>query len=368
MSPVIDTLRALARRVRGERPPLPFPETLLLEISHACNLRCSMCPRHFEDVPQGLLSLDMFERWIEPHVGRFKVVNLTGWGETLMNPEVTEIVRRCRAAGCWTCFTTNGLLLGPPLDRAILATGLEQITVSCDAAAAETYEQVRGKNTFGTLIERLTAFTALRREMAVPTVMQWVFVQMRSNFEQLPDAVRLARRCGFDHFVAKHMETAISRENLAEAMWNTGIAPDLTPEITARHDAAIAEAQRIAAEESIRLIIHPRRMARGGMCMAKPASNVFIDSEGRVSNCCYLNVNDVRPHASGGERAADDGVWGDLRRESLPEIIDSARCRAFRRAWHAARVPDVCRGCLQINRMATTSTDPDNIPAWDGQA
>jgi len=357
MSQVLDKLRTLKQKVFNEKAPLPFPDTLNIESSYACNLKCVMCPRHFEGVPQGMFSLDMFERHVQPHIHHFKYVHLTGWGEPLMNKELPEIINRCRAAGVWTCFTSNGLLLRQPLDRKILDTNLELISVSCDADNAATYEYVRGKGTFDVLVERLTAFNKLRREIGAQTTMQWSFVQLRQNFEQLPGAIRLAARCGFDQFVAKHIETVIHRAELADAMWNTGIAADLSPEMVERHDAVLAEARRTADEVGIRLDIHPRKMHHQGMCIVKPVTNLFIDYEGRVSSCCYLNVNDVRPYNLPEEKPKDDGVYGDLRLGNLMDFLKSEKFLGFQRDWQDGIVPEGCRNCLQVNRIHTTSSD-----------
>lgn len=355
MSQVFDKIRSLKKRVFNEQAPLPFPDTLNIESSYACNLKCVMCPRHFEGVPQGMFTLEMFEKWIEPHVGKFKYVHLTGWGEPLMNRDLPEIVRRCREKGVWTCFTSNGLLLKQPLDRKILDTNLELISVSCDADNAETYEYVRGKGTFDLLVDRLKAFTKLRNELGAQTKMQWSFVQMRHNFEQLPGAIRLAADCGFDLFVAKHIETVIHREELKDAMWNTGIAPDLEPELVARHDEVLAEARAVAKEVGIDLTIHPRRMDHQGMCIVKPVTNLFVDYEGRVSSCCYLNVNDVRPYNLPEEKPKDNGIFGELKLGDLMDMLKSEEYKAFQREWLEGRVPEACRNCLQINRIHTTS-------------
>lgn len=357
MAPVIDRLKTFGKRVLRREEPLPFPDTLSIESSYACNLKCVMCPRHFDDVPQGMFSLDMFEKYLQPYIHKFKYIHLTGWGEPLMNRDLPEVIRRCREAGCWTCFTSNGLLLRPPLDRKVLETNLELISVSCDADNAETYEYVRGKGTFDALVERLTAFNKLRREMGAQTVMQWSFVQMKYNFEQLPGAIRLAARCGFDQVVAKHIETVINRSELSDAMWNTGIAPDLTPEVVERHDEVLAEARRTAEEVGVSLEVHPRRMDFQGMCIVKPATNLFVDYEGRVSSCCYLNKNDVRPYNLPEERPREDGIYGDLRLGNLMDFLESEKFRDFQRAWLQREVPEPCRNCLQVNRMHSTSSN-----------
>jgi MoaA/NifB/PqqE/SkfB family radical SAM enzyme len=361
MSLLTNKIRALKESLFSspkQEEPLPFPDTLSIESSYACNLKCVMCPRHFEGVPQGMFSLEMFEKYVEPYVGKFKYLHLTGWGEPLMNRDLPEIIKRARAQKVHTCFTSNGLLLKNPLDRKILEANPESMNISCDADNAVTYEQVRGKGTFDLLIERMKSFNKLRVEMGAQTRMMWVFVMMRSNFEQLPNAIRLAAECGFHTFGAKHMETAVSREDLREAMWNTGFVEDVPADIVARHDAVIAEAIRVADEVGIDLFVHTRRMDdTKGMCLVRPVNNLFIDYMGRVSACCYLNPNDVRPYNLPHEKPKDTGVVGDLRLGDLMEILESPLYRDFQRTWRDGKVAEACKNCLQVQRIHTTSDD-----------
>lgn len=357
MSQVLDKLRAIKNRVFPGEPALPFPDTLNIESSYACNLKCVMCPRHFEGVPQGMFTLDLFEKHVQPYIGKFKYVHLTGWGEPLMNKDLPEIIKRCRDAGVWTCFTSNGLLLRQPLDRKILETNLELVNISCDADNAAGYEYVRGKGTFDVLMERLTSFNKLRKEMNAQTVVQWTFVMMRFNFEQLPGAIRLAHKVGSDQVVAKHLETAMTRAELKDAMWNTGITEDMPAELVARHDEVLEESRKLAAELGVRLVIHPRKMAHEGMCLVKPVTNLFIDYEGRVSSCCYLNKNDVRPYNTPEEKPKDLGIYGDLRLGDLMTFLEGDEYKTFQKTWLRGEVPEACRNCVQVNRMRTTSPD-----------
>lgn len=357
MSQVFNKLRSLKRRMFDAPPELPFPDTLNIESSYACNLKCFMCPRHFDGVPQGMFTLDMFDQWIQPYIHRFKYVHLTGWGEPLMNKDLPAIIDRCRKAGVWTCFTSNGLLLRGKLAKEILETDLELVNVSCDADNGPDYEKVRGKGTFDHLMKTMTDFNSLRREMGAQTNVQWTFIMMRFNYHQLPGAIRLAHQCGYDQIHAKHLETAINRADLKDAMWNTGMVEDIPAEVLEDHDRVLEESKRVADQLGIRLIIHPRRMAFEHQCLVKPITNVFIDYMGRVSSCCYQNPNDVRPYNTPEEKPLDNGVYGDLRLGDLMEMLEGGKYREFQRAWQRGDVPESCRNCLQVNRMTTDSSD-----------
>jgi len=358
-TPLIDRVKSKAKgllqREGNGRDPLPFPPQLIIETSYACNLKCVMCTRDFDTVPQETFSLEMFRERVEPLLPRFKTVNLAGWGEPLMNPHFVEILRGCKEAGLFTCFNTNGLLLKGSLARRILEAEPDAIYISCDGSTPGTYEYVRGKGTFDVLQTRMRDFVALRNEMGVKTEIDWVYVLLKHNLDEMPACVPLAAAHGMDHVRVKHMETALSAEELGDALWNTGIAPDLTPEWEERYQRAIAEATRLGEEHGIAFVPHPRRFSVRGMCLVPPDENIFIDQRGNVSACCYLTEIDNRPYVPAEERSEDKGILGNLREQTLLEIIESERYERFRREWLAGQVPASCRGCVNVNRMTSTS-------------
>lgn len=347
----VEFLKSKARKIlsAGGPPPLDFPDTINIETSYACNLRCVMCTRHFEGTPQGMFSMDLFRERILPVIGRFRFVHLTGWGEPLMHPEFAEFVRLTKEAGCWVCFTSNGLLLKEPLSRKLLEAGLDLANISIDGSTPETYEKIRGKGTFVRALERVRTFNVLRRELGTKTRLEWTFVMMKSTIEELPGAVKLAAETGCDRILAKHMETALSREGLGEALFDTGVAPPPTPDEEKRFREILNAARREAEKGEIALVIHPRRYAIDGMCIARPLRSIFVDWQGHVSPCCYLNPLDMKPYME--EPPTDTGVLGRVEQVSLVDLLNGPEYERFRREWAGGSVPQACRGCLQVQRM-----------------
>jgi MoaA/NifB/PqqE/SkfB family radical SAM enzyme len=351
MPPVVDKLKSLTQRLTRREAPLPFPDTLNIESSYQCNLKCVMCPRHFDEALQGMFDIELFKNRVVPVLPRFKYVHLTGWGEPLMNKHLVEMLALAKQAGAWTCFTTNGLLLKEPLSRRVLETGLELISISCDAAEPRTYEMVRGRGTFDVLQERMRHMVALRREMQAPTRLHWVFVMMKNNLHEVVAAARKAAENGLDRFEAKHMETGYDRKDLANALWNNRVGGTVAPEWEEKLATALEELQEVGRQTGIEIFIHPRQYARDGQCLARPAHNVFIDYRGNVSSCCYLNKLDVKPYILPEQRPTDDGVMGSITLTELVEVLDSPRYVEFRRQWLRGEVPPSCFHCVNLDRM-----------------
>jgi MoaA/NifB/PqqE/SkfB family radical SAM enzyme len=336
------------------KPKQHSPYILSLETSYACNLVCAMCPRSRNGDAQGIMPMSVFER-IEALLGKFRFVHLSGFGEPLMNPALPEIIARIKQAGSHASFTTNGILLNAPMAAKILASGVDAINISIDAATAETYERTRGRGVFLSLIMNLREFSRLLQESKRPVYLQWIFLMMKSTIGELPEAVNLASELGFQRVVAKHMETAVSRENLGEALFNTGIVEPLGAGTEALFRAQVRKARAIAQKRGIELLVHPRRYRVGPACLAQPLETIFVDYAGNVSACCYLNMLNVRPYLpvqAGMEHPPDsNGVLGNLRDASLEKLLSSKLYRAFRRSWERSKPPAECRGCLQIVRM-----------------
>ena len=333
--------------IPGERIFPIEPECLHIEVSYTCNLHCMMCPRHFEGVPQEVLPPELFER-LRPYLGRFPYVHLTGYGEPLMSPHFVDFIKAVRQAGSRPVVTTNGLLLKGKLARRILEERIDCISVSIDASTPETYEQVRGKGTFLKLLETLRQFAELRREIRPEVYMVWIFILMRSNYRELPQAVEFAKELGFNRVVAKHLECALTREGFSEALFDTGYVPPPEPELIEDLENVLARSREIAGSE-IELLVHPYQMQVEGMCLVKPVTNVVVDYRGNVSNCCYLMELETKPYMD--PPPEDHGVMGNIYQQSLDEILRSSRHIQFQRDWMEGRVPRICEGCVQLARM-----------------
>jgi len=328
-----------------------WPALMNLETSYACNLRCRMCPRGAGDgAAGGLLEPPVFERLL-PSAHRFKYVHLTGWGEPLLNPRLPEYARRLKEAGCHVSFTSNGTLLTPDLTRELLAVGVNAINVSCDAGTAAAYESVRGKGMFDRLVDNLQALCALRVPGQPFPYVQWGFILMKSNLEELANAVALAGECGVDRFVAKHLETALDDEGLADACFDTRRVPPPSADEQRRFEATLAEARAVAARyPSLQFEAHPQLDPDETTCAGDPRNAVFVDHTGAVCPCCYAAPMDTRPFQSERSPSEKTLVLGNVMESSLEDLLASPAYQAFLNAFASGAIPPVCRGCLLLAR------------------
>jgi MoaA/NifB/PqqE/SkfB family radical SAM enzyme len=118
--------------------------SLNLELTNACNLRCSFCPtgNGLLKRPRGLMRDETLARALAG-AGPLEFALLFQWGEPLLHPRFLEMALAARRHAPRTLVTTNGTLLDARRTAALLDAGLDRITLSIDGDAA-THEAVRG--------------------------------------------------------------------------------------------------------------------------------------------------------------------------------------------------------------------------------
>lgn len=121
-------------------------ESLQIEITSVCNLKCTMCP-----VPAGkvkreksFLSFDTF-KWIIDTTPTLKSIGLNNWGEPLLNPYCAEMVKYAANRGIETFFATNALFLNDIKSAKLINAGLNKIKFSIDDVGIY-YDAIRIKN------------------------------------------------------------------------------------------------------------------------------------------------------------------------------------------------------------------------------
>src|SRR5260370_17702450 len=83
--------------------------------------------------------------------------------------ELPRMIRYLKERGTYVLFNTNGTLLAPRKRQEIIDTVLDELRVSLDAAEAESFLKVRGKDMFDRIVRNITEFTALQQTLRATT-------------------------------------------------------------------------------------------------------------------------------------------------------------------------------------------------------
>ena len=319
------------------------PVCLYLEVTNRCNLLCETCPRTFEDLePPADMSMDLFRSIVDqvPNVAR---VVLHGVGEPMLVKHLPDMIRYLKQPGRQThvLFNTNGTLLAPKKHREIIATGLDELRVSLDAAEAATFLKVRGKDMFDRIVRNVSSFTNLQAATGAtkPLVSLWL-TGLKETVDQLPDFVRLAARIGVKEV---HLQRLVFDDQ------GFGMArPDssLFESTRAEEEAVIAEAQAIGA--ALGILLDASGATEPGLSLKKqaddkpwsvcrrPWSLMYFTAHGRALPCC------IAPFSA---RGYENYTLGDATQQTLREIWNSPAYRDFRTSLVGDAPPKPCQGC-----------------------
>jgi len=73
-----------------------------------------------------------------------------------------RMVRYLKDRGTYVLFNANGTVLNDKNGRALIEADLDELRVSFDAANAESYRAIRGKNYFNRILKNVRAFRDLQ--------------------------------------------------------------------------------------------------------------------------------------------------------------------------------------------------------------
>ena len=317
------------------------PVCLYLEVTNRCNLLCETCPRTFETLePPADMDWALFTRIVD-QVPNLKRAVLHGVGEPMLVRELPRMVRYLKDRGVYVLFNTNGTLLKPARFAQYVATGLDEMRVSLDAADARTYEQVRGKDFFDRIVRDVRLFTDFQRSAGAttPRVSLWL-TGLKETVLQLPDFVRLAAEMGVREV---HLQRLVFDE---EGFGMARADNSLFEQTRAEEQAAIAAAEAIGRELSVTLdasgATEPGMSLRNtdgdqpwSMCR-RPWSLMYFTAHGRALPCC------IAPFSA---RGYENYTLGDATQQSLREIWNGDAYRDFRTGLLGDVPPKPCQGC-----------------------
>jgi MoaA/NifB/PqqE/SkfB family radical SAM enzyme len=246
-----------------------------LELTSKCNLRCGMCPlpvlrRPYEDMAWPLV--EKAER--EIHGLGLKLKWLHEMGEPLLYSRVDDAIRLFPEAS----LSTNGLVLTGEVGAKLLASPLKRIRICIDSINPQVYPQLRTGGDFDRLVELTHAFLAQAKGHPIRIELQ----KMRSRLT-LEETVDDFRRL----FDLKRYRNARVIEKTCEAL-------DVNEETD----------------------LHGKFY---GCVQGAFFTWVVVFADGRVTHCCY--------------DAHGDQVMGDLKTQSLREIVEGDRLATMQAAF-----------------------------------
>ena len=234
--------------------------TLQVEPTNACNLNCQICMRPNLERPIGFLSLDSFKQILDS--GNFRYVGIHGWGESLLNRQLFEMIKHAESKGVSTNLTTNGTLVQENIDN-ILSSGLREIAFGIydQGLFSEVTSQIK----------RLIEEKKRRNSKRPKTYLDITIYD--GNLEQIPKLVRLAPELGIDAVILHRLFNIYKVDSSVKYI----SAPE--------EKELFTMLRQLANSLKLELYLPPKHSCP---CRIVKRS-IFVTSEGKVTPCTYLS-------------------------------------------------------------------------------
>jgi radical SAM protein with 4Fe4S-binding SPASM domain len=289
--------------------PVGKPVVFQIELTNHCPMTCQMCPRtHAMERPLGYMSAETFRRIIDQATQGTSGVFMHHFGDSLLHPELRELIRYATDRGIRTYLSANPVLLTKQRIEALVDGGLHEIVLSLDGLTSETSQAVRGRAARNVeLAERrvreLISYRKQRGSKSPYIILQ--IVRQKQNVHEIPAWLEKWQKVpGVDRVKVKSYVT-----------WDG------------------------TQEEINSLRLDPSEIDSNLVC-DKPWTSIVVLWDGRVVPCCfdYDGINSL----------------GSLQEQSLTEIWHGERLAALREAHK--------KGNLSNIKLCANCTDKEGYP------
>lgn len=310
-------------------------ECLQVEVTSCCTGKCTYCPhttradvwksRHMK--PETFAAL-----W--PVMVKTGRVHLQGWGEPFLNPHFMDFAELARRAGCAVSTTTYGLGMTEELAERIVASGMDIVAFSL-VGTDEASNGARAAVPFSRVKEAVRLLQQARRKRnAVHLEIHLAYLMLASNVDAVRNLPQLMDEWGVHAAVISTMDYIPS--------------PEMAKEAFAPHEREKIEAARAVLEHVGAKVRAAGRDFYASLPAPEPApfcrerahKTLYVDAEGYISPCVYLNVplREPQPNRT---------VFGNVLEESPLAIWAKPGYADFRAAVQTADPPSACVSCAK---------------------
>lgn len=294
--------RSMHEYATGQVKLTSRPRALFLELTQGCNLRCPMCRSELIPPSERLMPRRLFDRIAEELFPTAELVDLRGWGESVILPDFISYVEAVRSAGSNLRIVTN---LSYHRDAALdaLVAANATIDVSLDASTSALLDVVRTGSRLPLIeanISRIIGGFGHADNLTLLVTIQ------RATIEALPDLVTYAANLG----VRRIRLASVTADDASELAIATQTAA-LTRALSEATGVALARGMDLVAATQLGSL--PTNPTNLPPCI-HPWAYCYVAYDGQVGFCDHLIGPGNAEYFVGNLNDEDfDAVWNGER-------------------------------------------------------
>jgi len=287
------------------------------------------------------MPLSVFDRLL-PELSQAGLVYLQGWGEPLLHPDLSVMIRSTRASGSSVGLTTNGLLLDDRVADNLVALQTDIVALSLAGLGAGN-DLRRCGVTFEQVVNAARSLARAKQKAGSsrPAV-HIAFLLMRSDLAEIARMPELLEGLGVDQIVVSTLDYPAH-----PALDHEVIRPRDIAEY-ARTGEELECAAKLAESHGMQLLFHLTHPERQySVCTENILRSMYVTAGGDVSPCVFMALGVPGPAG----RNIAPLIFGNVRDSALAEIWDSEPYRAFRESFASRQFFPQCRICPKLRQQ-----------------
>lgn len=198
----LNLLRAGANLLYRNPHPWSWPIHMNIELTNYCNLRCEVCPTGTGRLERERRAIDpaLFERLLNEAGPYLLTSTLWGWGEPLLHPELSDILRIQHNRGISTFLSTNGQKLEDDrVLQALIDHPPTYLIVCLDGLTDETNSKFRTGAKLAPALYGVRELARIKKERHLRfPILHHRFIAMSHNEQELTELPDFSAANQFD--------------------------------------------------------------------------------------------------------------------------------------------------------------------------
>jgi radical SAM protein with 4Fe4S-binding SPASM domain len=296
------------------------PVVVDVVLTKACNFACAFC-KDYETEGASRISLTNFERMAAQLLPTASRMSICSGGEPYLHTGLEEILRIGRKynPSLYTWVLSNGSIIREKRMQPILEEGLiTEHGFSVDGFKAATVEGIRLNAKFNEVMENIRLVLRMRQTMRLKAPSVTIrYALMRSNIEELPDAVRMWGDLGVEKLDTGYLSLANGMDRNLSLFYHQDLASEMM------------DKARLIAEKYPHLTLNlPEPIAEQAKYQSAPKKCdspwrfVMIDANGQILPC-YRAFEALRFPSVYDPAVKFDEVWNSPAYQALRSTVNN---------------------------------------------
>jgi MoaA/NifB/PqqE/SkfB family radical SAM enzyme len=288
------------------------PTSIGFEVANTCNANCIFCAYQYLKRPRAILPVDLFKKAIDEFdtfggggIGFTPIV-----GDPLIDPDFLEKIKYAKNKKNISRigFLTNGILINQRGAHSIIASGVDEITVSIPGFDAQTYLR----------IFRVNGWDAAYRGL----------LNLLKENERANNKV--------DIYIGLRSDIALSRL-LKSPAYKRLNGFRFTLQYNIHYDSWSGRIKQEALSKTMRLRKLPKKTEPCLFLFKGP----MILANGDMTLCGCRDLN-----------GDSELILGNIKNKSILEMWHDPRVKSIRRGFYLSQYPKICQDCSFYNDLS----------------